>query len=120
MTDKPTTIPLSEADMPQHVRPISLRRFSPKQINEFQKKRRNQVAPIFSREDTPHIVFPKNARFVSDFPMTHAELKAVSDLMFAGQKMKEASERLLQMLPEGAKHQFFGNWDLLRISNKNS
>jgi hypothetical protein len=39
--------------------------------------------------------------------------------MFAGQKMKEASERLLQMLPEGAWHQFFGDWDLLRISNRN-
>ena len=95
-----------------------LRRFTPKELDDFQKARASRPEPVGEREDTPHIVFPKGARFVSDFPMTHDEIKAVSDLMFAGQKMREASDRLLEVLPAGAWHQFFGNWDLLRISNR--
>ena len=96
-----------------------LRRFNPKQLEDFQQKRKNRAVPLFVREDLPHIVFPKNSRFVSDFPMVHEEIKAVSDLLFAAQKMKEASERLSQILPKGASHQFFGNCNLLRISKKN-
>lgn len=95
-----------------------LRRFTPKELDDFQKARASRPEPAWEREDTPHIVFPKGARFISDFPMTHDEIKAVSDLMFAGQKMREASDRLLEVLPAGAWHQFFGNWDLLRISNR--
>jgi hypothetical protein len=101
-----------------NTRKSSLRRFSPKELEEFQENRKNRPDPVVDREDVPHIVFPKNSRFVSDFPLTHEEIKAVSDLMFAGQKMREASDRLLQVLPAGTQHQFFGDWNLLRVSNR--
>lgn len=95
-----------------------LRRFTPKELDAFQEARAKRPPPVWEGADTPHIVFPKGARFVSDFPMTHDEIKAVADLMFAGQKMQEASTRLLEILPTGAWHQFYGNWNLLRISNR--
>jgi hypothetical protein len=115
-TVQTTNVPA--VDLPRLVRPSSLRRFSPKELDDFQEWRKNRPSPVIEREDVPHIVFPKGSRFISDFPMTHEEIKAVSDLMFAGQKMREASDRLLQVLPAGAWHQFFGDWNLLRISNR--
>ena len=93
-----------------------LHRFTPKELDDFQKARASRPEPVWEREDTPHIVFPKGARFISDFPMTHDEIKAVSDLMFAGQKMREASERLREVLPVGA--HFYGSWDRLILSDR--
>jgi hypothetical protein len=93
-----------------------LRRFTPKEMDDFQKARASRPEPVWEREDTPHIVFPKGARFISDFPMTHEEIKAVSDLMFAGKKSREASDRLRELLP--VEVHFYGNWDRLIISNR--
>ena len=101
--------------MPVHTK---LRRFTPAQQDWFQKNREARPVPLEAREDVPHIVFPSGARFVSDFDMTHAQMQAVSGLMFAGLKMREAVRAWNSVSPEGAWHQFFGNWDLLRLSNR--
>ena len=94
-----------------------LRRFTPAQQDAFQKQRTRRPLPVADRADVPHIVFPKGSRFMADFDMTYEQIKAASDLLFAGERMREASDRLLKVLPKGCWHQFFGNWDFLKISN---
>ena len=95
-----------------------LRRFTPAEQDVFLTNRKLRPQPVIDREDIPHIVFPKGSDFRCDFDLTHEQMKAVSDLMFAGLRLKEASDALLKVLPDGAWHQFYGNWSLLRISNR--
>jgi hypothetical protein len=96
---------------------MKLRRFTPKQQDWFQKNREKRPVPV-DRENVSHIAFPKGSRFIADFDLTHDQIRAVSNLLFSGKQMQEASEKLSKVLPDDAWHQFFGKWDFLRISNR--
>jgi hypothetical protein len=90
-----------------------LRRFTPDDIQKFMETRTPHAAA--GLDDTPHIVFPKGAKFTCDFEPTHSEMEAISSLLFAGMAMREAQAKFESLARDGAQFQFFGKWDLLRI-----